>query len=87
MISRGKVLVGREIAARFGMGGRVKLNIAVVLMSCTLFFQIQLVNDTVGTLMAYAYRHPETTMGVIMGTGTNAGKNTWHDKYKKKMLK
>ncbi|KAI9313434.1 hexokinase-domain-containing protein [Dichotomocladium elegans] len=31
-----------------------------------------LVNDTVGTLMAHAYQHPDTTMGVIMGTGTNA---------------
>ncbi|KAI9265641.1 hexokinase-domain-containing protein [Sporodiniella umbellata] len=31
-----------------------------------------LVNDTVGTLMAHAYRHPETTMGVILGTGFNA---------------
>ncbi|KAF7724358.1 glucokinase [Apophysomyces ossiformis] len=31
-----------------------------------------LVNDTVGTLMAHAYRHPETTIGVILGTGTNA---------------
>lgn len=47
-------------------------------MSCTVF-HIQLVNDTVGTLMAYAYRHPETTMGVIMGTGTNAGnKKIWN---------
>ncbi|CEP12229.1 hypothetical protein [Parasitella parasitica] len=31
-----------------------------------------IVNDTVGTLMAYAYKHPNTTMGVIMGTGFNA---------------
>ncbi|CAO3697293.1 unnamed protein product [Rhizopus stolonifer] len=31
-----------------------------------------LVNDTVGTLMAHAYKHPETTMGVILGTGFNA---------------
>ncbi|CAO3667416.1 unnamed protein product [Rhizopus stolonifer] len=31
-----------------------------------------LVNDTVGTLMAHAYRHPETSMGIILGTGTNA---------------
>ncbi|KAG1396873.1 hypothetical protein G6F58_011632 [Rhizopus delemar] len=31
-----------------------------------------LVNDTVGTLMAHAYRHPETVMGIILGTGTNA---------------
>ncbi|KAI8099202.1 hexokinase-domain-containing protein [Halteromyces radiatus] len=30
-----------------------------------------IVNDTVGTLMAHAYRHPETTMGVILGTGSN----------------
>ncbi|KAF9930043.1 glucokinase [Modicella reniformis] len=30
-----------------------------------------LVNDTVGTLLAYAYNHPETVMGVILGTGCN----------------
>ncbi|KAG0355515.1 hexokinase-domain-containing protein [Gamsiella multidivaricata] len=30
-----------------------------------------LVNDTVGTLLAYAYNHPETIMGVILGTGCN----------------
>lgn len=35
------------------------------------FFQI--VNDTVGTLMAHAYRDPSTFMGIIFGTGTNAG--------------
>ncbi|CAO3616078.1 unnamed protein product [Mucor hiemalis] len=31
-----------------------------------------IVNDTVGTLMAYAYKHPETSMGIILGTGFNA---------------
>ncbi|KAI8384512.1 hexokinase-domain-containing protein [Radiomyces spectabilis] len=31
-----------------------------------------IVNDTVGTLMAHAYKYPETSMGVILGTGTNA---------------
>jgi len=30
-----------------------------------------IVNDTVGTLMAHAYQHPDTLMGVIMGTGFN----------------
>ncbi|KAF8935560.1 hexokinase-domain-containing protein [Dissophora ornata] len=30
-----------------------------------------LVNDTVGTLLAHAYNHPETCMGVILGTGCN----------------
>lgn len=35
-------------------------------------FYYQIVNDTVGTLMAYAYKHPNTTMGVILGTGFNA---------------
>ncbi|KAI9281807.1 hexokinase-domain-containing protein [Sporodiniella umbellata] len=33
---------------------------------------VALVNDTVGTLMAHGYRHPETSMGIILGTGTNA---------------
>lgn len=31
-----------------------------------------LVNDTVGTLMASAYSDPQTYIGVILGTGTNA---------------
>ncbi|KAG0256297.1 glucokinase [Mortierella polycephala] len=30
-----------------------------------------LVNDTVGTLLAHAYTHPNTIMGVILGTGCN----------------
>ncbi|TPX54962.1 hexokinase [Powellomyces hirtus] len=31
-----------------------------------------LVNDTVGTLVSHAYRDPQTFVGVILGTGTNA---------------
>ncbi|KAJ3307630.1 hexokinase A, partial [Gonapodya sp. JEL0774] len=31
-----------------------------------------LVNDTVGTLVANGYKSPNTTVGVIVGTGTNA---------------
>lgn len=31
-----------------------------------------LANDTVGTMEAAAYRRPDTAMGVILGTGTNA---------------
>ncbi|KAL2913194.1 hexokinase [Polyrhizophydium stewartii] len=31
-----------------------------------------LVNDTVGTLVAHAYTNPQTYVGVILGTGTNA---------------
>ncbi|KAI8827045.1 uncharacterized protein EV422DRAFT_23458 [Fimicolochytrium jonesii] len=31
-----------------------------------------LVNDTVGTLVAHAYQDPQTYIGVILGTGTNA---------------
>jgi hexokinase len=30
------------------------------------------VNDTVGTLMACAYKDPCTAIGLILGTGTNA---------------
>lgn len=33
---------------------------------------VALVNDTVGTLMAEAYRSPDTHIGLILGTGTNA---------------
>ena len=31
-----------------------------------------LANDTVGTMEAAAYKYPQTAMGVILGTGTNA---------------
>jgi hexokinase len=31
-----------------------------------------LVNDTVGTLVAHSYKNPQTYIGVILGTGTNA---------------
>lgn len=30
-----------------------------------------LVNDTVGTLLAHSYTHPNTFVGAIFGTGTN----------------
>jgi len=33
---------------------------------------VAIVNDTVGTMAAHSFEHPETAMGVIMGTGTNA---------------
>lgn len=31
-----------------------------------------LVNDTVGTLVAHAYEHPQAMIGLILGTGSNA---------------
>ena len=31
-----------------------------------------LINDTVGTLMSCAYSEPDTAIGLILGTGTNA---------------
>jgi hexokinase len=33
---------------------------------------VALINDTVGTLLAHAYKNPATMIGVIFGTGTNA---------------
>ncbi|CAF2048365.1 unnamed protein product [Rotaria magnacalcarata] len=33
---------------------------------------VALINDTVGTLMACAYKDPATAIGLILGTGTNA---------------
>ena len=33
---------------------------------------VALVNDTVGTLIAHSYQDPETYIGVILGTGSNA---------------
>nr|CAG8559593.1 12592_t:CDS:2 [Entrophospora candida] len=32
---------------------------------------VALINDTVGTLLAHSYKHPNTLLGVIFGTGTN----------------
>ncbi|CAH1767704.1 14911_t:CDS:2 [Entrophospora sp. SA101] len=32
---------------------------------------VALINDTVGTLLAHSYEHPNTLLGVIFGTGTN----------------
>ncbi|CAF1050517.1 unnamed protein product [Rotaria sordida] len=49
---------------------------------------VALVNDTVGTLMSCAYKDPSTTIGLILGTGTNAcyiesldKVGTWNDNY------
>jgi hexokinase len=33
---------------------------------------VAIVNDTVGTLISHAYVDPETYVGVILGTGSNA---------------
>ena len=33
---------------------------------------VALINDTVGTMMTSAYRDPDTAIGLILGTGTNA---------------
>ena len=33
---------------------------------------VAVINDTVGTLLAHAYQSPNTKVGVILGTGTNA---------------
>ncbi|KAI8988351.1 hexokinase-domain-containing protein [Mycotypha africana] len=61
----------------FNCSGAVGKDVAVMLQDSFRRKNINvniaaIVNDTVGTLMAYAYRHPNTTMGVIMGTGFNA---------------
>jgi hexokinase len=36
-----------------------------------LLYIAALVNDTVGTLLAHSYKHPNTFIGAIFGTGTN----------------
>ncbi|KAJ2722140.1 hypothetical protein GGI07_003526 [Coemansia sp. Benny D115] len=38
---------------------------------------VAIINDTVGTLMTSGYSHPDTQMGIIFGTGTNAA--YWED--------
>lgn len=39
--------------------------------ACFIFLIAALVNDTVGTLLAHSYTHPNTFVGAIFGTGTN----------------
>lgn len=61
----------------FNCSGAINKDVVVMLQDSFLRKNIHvhiaaLVNDTVGTLMANAYSHPETTMGIILGTGTNA---------------
>lgn len=44
------------------------------LTNCDVLFHgtiAALVNDTVGTLLAHSYKHPNTFIGAIFGTGTN----------------
>ncbi|OBZ84568.1 Glucokinase [Choanephora cucurbitarum] len=61
----------------FNCSGAVGKDVVVLLQDSFLRKNLQvhiaaLVNDTVGTLMANAYHRPETSMGIILGTGTNA---------------
>ncbi|KAI7904321.1 hexokinase-domain-containing protein [Cokeromyces recurvatus] len=61
----------------FNCSGAINKDVVIMLQDSFLRKNIHvniaaLVNDTVGTLMANAYRYPETTMGIILGTGTNA---------------
>ncbi|KAL7323274.1 hypothetical protein PS15p_211200 [Mucor circinelloides] len=61
----------------FNCSGAINKDVVVMLQDSFLRKNIHvniaaLVNDTVGTLMANAYRHPDTSMGIILGTGTNA---------------
>lgn len=44
---------------------------------------ICIINDTVGTLVAHAYAHPKTQIGIIMGTGCNAAYYESMDKISK----
>lgn len=50
-----------------------RTNRDVFLFLHTLSYKIiaALVNDTVGTLLAHSYKHPNTFIGAIFGTGTN----------------
>ncbi|KAI8333944.1 hypothetical protein BC941DRAFT_462443 [Chlamydoabsidia padenii] len=61
----------------FNCTGAVGKDVVVMLQDAFLRKNVNvhiaaIVNDTVGTLMAHTYLHPETTIGVILGTGTNA---------------
>ncbi|KAI7872367.1 hexokinase-domain-containing protein [Spinellus fusiger] len=73
-INRGTVL---RWTKGFNCSGAIGKDIVVLLQDAFLRKNVcvqiaALVNDTVGTLMAHAYKYPETSMGVILGTGTNA---------------
>ncbi|KAI8059343.1 hexokinase-domain-containing protein [Gongronella butleri] len=61
----------------FNCTGAVNKDVVVLLQDAFLRKNLNvniaaIVNDTVGTLMAHSYLHPNTSMGVILGTGTNA---------------
>ncbi|KAI8092464.1 hexokinase-domain-containing protein [Halteromyces radiatus] len=61
----------------FNCSGAINKDVVVMLQDAFLRKNLNvniaaIVNDTVGTLMAHTYLHPETTIGVILGTGTNA---------------
>ncbi|CAO3596751.1 unnamed protein product [Absidia cylindrospora] len=61
----------------FNCTGAINKDVVVMLQDAFLRKNLNvhiaaIVNDTVGTLMAHTYLHPETTIGVILGTGTNA---------------
>lgn len=73
-INRGKLIVwNKEYCASGVVGEDVVELLQQQLVSRGIALEVRcLANDTVGTMEAAAYAYPSTTMGVILGTGTNA---------------
>jgi len=73
-LNRGRLIVWNK---EFNASGVVGQDVVAMLQEQLIARGIQLevralANDTVGTMEAAAYAYPNTTMGVILGTGTNA---------------
>jgi len=73
-INRGKLIIwNKEFSASDVVGHDVVGLLQTELVKRGINLEVRaLANDTVGTMEAAAYAHPDTTMGVILGTGTNA---------------
>ena len=73
-LDHGKLIVwNKEFSASGCVGEDVVAMLQEQLTARGINLEIKaLANDTVGTMEAAAYSRPETAMGVILGTGTNA---------------
>ena len=73
-LNRGRLIVwNKEFSAAGVVGEDVVAMLQEQLIARGIQLEVRaLANDTVGTMEAAAYAYPDTTMGVILGTGTNA---------------
>ena len=73
-LNRGRLIVwNKEFEASGVVGQDVVAMLQKQLVARGISLEVRaLANDTVGTMEAAAYMRPDTVMGVILGTGTNA---------------